>query len=61
MDLMLLRLNKLRSEVREVELEAVKAFKEEFKVDRMDIIQALNRMSSAVYIMMLKFTAGIYN
>ncbi len=60
MDLMLLRLNKLRSEVREVELAAVSAFTEEFKVDRMDLIQALNRMSSAVYIMMLKFSAGIY-
>lgn len=60
MDLMLLRLNKLRSEVREVELTAVTAFKGEFKVERMDIIQALNRMSSAVYIMMLKFAAGLY-
>ena len=60
MDLMLLRLNKLRSEVREVELTAVTAFKGEFNVERMDIIQALNRMSSAVYIMMLKFAARLY-
>lgn len=60
MDLMLLRLNKLRSEVREVELTAVLAFKGEFRVKRIDILQALNRMSSAVYIMMLKFKSGLY-
>jgi len=61
MDLMILRLNKLRSEVREVELAAVKAFKGEFQVEKTDILQGLNRMSSAVYIMMLKFKAGLYN
>lgn len=61
MDLMILRLNKLRSEVREVELAAVKAFKGEFQVEKTDLLQALNRMSSAVYIMMIKFEAGQYN
>ena len=61
MDPMLLQLNKLRSDVREVELTAVAAFKEGVRVDRVDIIQALNRMSSAVYIMMLKFKSGLYN
>ena len=60
MDLLLLRLNKLRTEVREVELAAVQAFKGEYRVERIDIIQALNRMSSAVYIMMLKFKSGLY-
>ncbi len=61
MDPMILKLNKLRSDVREVELAAVKAFKGEFQVEKTDILQALNRMSSAVYIMMLKFKAGLYN
>ncbi|MBI9091162.1 MAG: hypothetical protein JEZ12_18270 [Desulfobacterium sp.] len=61
MDPMILKLNKLRSDVREVELAAVKAFKGEFQVEKTDLLQALNRMSSAVYIMMLKFKAGLYN
>jgi len=51
----LLRLNSLRCQVREVELAAIKAFSEgEREPKRLDLLQALNRMSSAVYILMLK-------
>ncbi len=50
---LLLLLNRLRSQIREVEVAAVHAFKHDFKVERPDLIQALNRMSSAIYLMML--------
>lgn len=44
------RLNGLRTQVRQTELEAAQAFPE----GREDIIRGLNRLSSAVYILMLK-------
>ena len=44
------RLNVLRTQVREAELLAVNAF----PGDREDIVRGLNRLSSAVYILMLK-------
>jgi len=51
----LLRLNRLRCQVREVELAAIKAFiNERGEPERTDLLQSLNRMSSAVYILMLK-------
>ncbi len=53
-------LNMLRTSVRETEVAAVKAFRSEFGIKRQDILQTLNRMSSAVYIMMLKDGAGLY-
>lgn len=50
-----LQLNRLRSLVRQVELAAVDAFCDRDGVPvRVDILQALNRMSSAVYILMIK-------
>ena len=49
-----------RAQVREVELAAAEAFTQENKIFRPDIIQALNRLSSAVYIMMLKQGSGCY-
>ncbi|MCP4115699.1 MAG: cobalamin adenosyltransferase [Desulfobacteraceae bacterium] len=54
----LLGLNTLRSSVREIEIAAVAAFMN--NVEKRDMIQALNRMSSVIYIMMLKEKAGIY-
>ena len=57
----LLALNDLRSRVREVETVGVAAFRQEFAPSRTDILQALNRMSSAVYILMLREQAGYYN
>ncbi|MCP4119217.1 MAG: cobalamin adenosyltransferase [Desulfobacteraceae bacterium] len=54
----LLGLNTLRSSVREIEIAAVAAFMN--NVEKRDMIQALNRMSSVIYIMMLKEKAGVY-
>ena len=58
---MLLNLNRLRSRVRDVELSAVCAYCSESETGRMDIIQTLNRMSSAIYIMMIREQAGQYS
>jgi ethanolamine utilization cobalamin adenosyltransferase len=55
MGVWLLRLNRLRCQVREVELAAIRTFcNEPSEPNREDLLQALNRMSSAVYILMLK-------
>jgi len=54
-------LNVLRTKVREVELAAYDAFKRPGDAPRrQDIIQALNRLSSACYIMMFKAKVGEY-
>ena len=51
----ILQLNRLRCIARQVELAAVKAFTDENgKTDREDLLQALNRLSSAVYILMIR-------
>lgn len=54
MDSTVLSLNRLRTLVRSAELSAVTAFSGAGGVERNDIIQALNRLSSVVYVMMLK-------
>lgn len=54
-------LNLIRTEVREVELAAVTAFQDPEspgKSRREDIIQVLNRLSSAVYVMMCRYLQG---
>ncbi|EJW97360.1 ethanolamine utilization cobalamin adenosyltransferase, partial [gut metagenome] len=48
--------NSLRAAVREVELSALRAFGE----DRMDIAEGLNRLSSAVYIILCRRVSGWY-
>lgn len=49
------RLNKLRSETRKVELAAAAAYSSEGEiVSRPDILQALNRMSSMLYLLMIE-------
>lgn len=53
-----LELDLLRSQVREAEIAAVHAFRGDFGTDRLDIIQTLNRMSSAFYILMLQEQSG---
>ncbi len=50
----ILALNSLRTLVRKVELAAVAAFTHGEKVERPDILQALNRLSSVLYVMMLE-------
>jgi ethanolamine utilization cobalamin adenosyltransferase len=48
------RLNLLRAQIREAELAAADVFIDrDFKITRPDIMQALNRLSSAVYVLML--------
>ncbi|WP_291578598.1 cobalamin adenosyltransferase [Clostridium sp. UBA6640] len=54
-------LNALRAESREVEIEALKAFKnQDGELSRNDIALALNRLSSCFYIMMCKYVSGKY-
>jgi len=60
MGVLILGLNRLRALVREMEVSAVSALKTTFELEKPDIVQALNRMSSAIYIMMLKDKGGIY-
>ena len=51
----ILRLNRLRCLARQTELAAARAFVDENgKTDRGDLLQALNRLSSAVYILMIR-------
>lgn len=54
-------LNQLRAAVRETEVAACTAFHVEKKYIRNDIIEELNRLSSALHIMMCKHLAGQYN
>ena len=53
-------LNQLRSAVRETEVAAAAAFHEGKSYTREDIIEELNRMSSAMHIRMCKYLAGEY-
>ena len=54
-------LNRLRTEVREVELAAMEAFCDSRgNLLRPDIIEALNRLSSCCYILMLRLASGFY-
>ena len=54
MDPTVLALNRLRTLVRGAELSAVSAFSAAGEIERYDIIQALNRMSSVIYVLMLQ-------
>lgn len=54
-------LNTLRTQVREVELAAYDAFKDEYGVpERTDLLCALNRLSSLFYVMMFRILAKEY-
>ncbi|MGI6424577.1 MAG: cobalamin adenosyltransferase [Tepidanaerobacteraceae bacterium] len=58
---MMAELNLVRTQVRETELAAVEAFFNPTKgLQREDIVKALNRMSSAVYVIMCRLKAGKY-
>ena len=54
-------LNSLRAFIRETELAAADAFTQGTTVTRPDIIEALNRLSSCVYIMFCKKVSGKYD
>ena len=53
-------LNLLRAQVREVELAAMNAYYKDGVCSRTDIIEALNRLSSAVYIIFCRKLASYY-
>lgn len=55
-----LALNRLRTQVREVELAACQAFSEKGGFSRTDLIEGLNRMSSCVYIIFCRKLSGNY-
>ena len=50
----LIGLNAIRSGAREVELSSI-------PLNRKDITKSLNRLSSAVYVMMCRYLSGYYN
>ncbi|MCL2009112.1 MAG: hypothetical protein FWG71_01020 [Synergistaceae bacterium] len=55
-------LNSLRTQIRETELSACRAFTaEDGKIDRADLIKTLNRLSSAVYILTYKYLPDGYD
>ncbi len=53
-------LNQLRASIRETEVAAADAFRNGNQYTRGDIIEALNRLSSAVHIMICMYLAGMY-
>lgn len=53
-------LNKLRTDIRETEVAACVAFHTGKTFARGDIIEELNRLSSALHIMMCRYLAGLY-
>lgn len=53
-------LNQLRAAIRETEVAAANAFFDGYRYNRSDIIEELNRLSSALHIMMCKYLAGDY-
>ena len=59
-DEMVIDINCLRALSRECEVAAVDAFYKEGKVERLDMLKALNRLSSILYLMMLKANNGDY-
>lgn len=54
-------LNVLRAEARSIELSAVDAFYRPKEVQRPDLLLAFNRLSSCIYLMMLKAVSGKYD
>ena len=58
---MCVELNRLRTQVREVELCAARAFYCDGSFTRPDLIEALNRMSSCVYIILCRKLSGFYD
>ncbi|SET49330.1 ethanolamine utilization cobalamin adenosyltransferase [Natronincola peptidivorans] len=53
-------LNTLRSNARETEICGIQAFKKEESIERQDILIALNRLSSGIYLLMCRYLGGFY-
>ncbi|MFV0518239.1 MAG: cobalamin adenosyltransferase [Aminipila sp.] len=54
-------LNQLRAEIREVEVAAVKAFRNGNKHERIDIVETFNRLSSVLHIIICRYLSSDYN
>lgn len=54
-------LNGLRTQVREAELSACRAFTQDGVMTRADLVEGLNRLSSCVYIIFCRKLSGYYN
>ncbi|EFV01246.1 putative ATP:cob(I)alamin adenosyltransferase [Pseudoramibacter alactolyticus ATCC 23263] len=55
------RLNHLRTAIRRTEIAAVSAYREGGGMNRSDIVEGLNRLSSVLHIIMCRYLAGWYN
>lgn len=53
-------LNLIRTTIREAEVLAVRAFRQGTEVTRNDLVEQLNRLSSAMHILMCRYEAGYY-
>lgn len=53
-------LNLIRTTIREAEVLAVRAFRQGTEVRRNDLVEQLNRLSSALHILMCRYQAGRY-
>jgi ethanolamine utilization cobalamin adenosyltransferase len=60
MGIAMVELNVLRAEIRELELHAMKAFRNGVGVNRKDIIRSLNRASSGLYVLMCRCKSQYY-
>lgn len=55
------RLNHLRTAIRQTEIAAVSAYRKGAGINRSDIVEGLNRLSSVLHIIMCRYLAGWYN
>lgn len=56
----ILLLNRVRASVRKLELISLESYYTENGLKKEEVNEALNRLSSAIYIMMLKGKSGVY-
>ena len=59
-DLTIHKLNRLRFLARELEIQAIDYFVEDYKVSRKDLLEAFNILSDVIYIIILKVDNGEY-
>jgi len=59
-DLTIHKLNRLRFLARELEIQAIDYFVEDYKVSRKDLLEAFNVLSDVIYIIILKVDNGEY-
>lgn len=59
-DILVHKLNKLKALARGLETQAVDYFVQVDRINRKDLLKAFNVLSSAIYVMMLKYEKGLY-